>query len=82
MIICYLKYCNLNNNPCNKVEFFRGFMDAYERRNEILKMQENYADLFFDGQVGTIEYFTTKELIVELNKICNITDDTYHGHII
>jgi len=72
-----------SDGHCNKLEFFSGYMDAFERRTEILKLQDKYGDdINFDGEVGTFEYFSRKELIEELNKIMNIGYDTYTGHII
>lgn len=82
MLINYIKYLNLQEDQCNKLEFFSGYMDAYERRNDILKLKEKYKDdIYYDGNIGTIEYFNRKELITELNKM-NITLDTNHDHVI
>lgn len=71
MTICYIKYINLKaEGDCSKLIFFSGFMDAFEHRTEILKLQEIHGDdIIFDGEVGIFEYFNRKELIEELNRI-------------
>lgn len=84
MTICYVKYLNLREDRCcNKLLFFSGYMDAYEHRNEVLKLKGQYGDdVLFDGEVGQFEYFNRKDLIEELNKIVNTGYDTFPGHII
>jgi hypothetical protein len=57
-------------------------MDAYERREDILKLVDKYGDdVQYDGMIGTFEYFNRKELIDELNKIYTCLG-THPNHII